>query len=75
MRGITLGQARHRGTFNERKAAAIARDKAEAIRKEHERIDRERSLTPEERERRHKERMNMVRIMGLMATFSGYGRR
>jgi hypothetical protein len=70
-----MGNASKRGTFEQRKAAAIARDKAAMIEAERQRIDRERALTPEERERRHKERMSMAHIMGLAAMFRGYGRR
>lgn len=60
-----MGQAKNRGSFRERQAAAIARDYEERKRKELERLDRYARMTPEERaaDRAAKQKV------GLLAAF------
>lgn len=64
-----MGAANRRGTYDERKSAAIARDEAIEIRKEIERIEAYEALTPEQRRRRHIVRMKLATILSLSSGF------
>lgn len=62
-----MGEARIRGTFEGRKAAAIKRDTEIAKREEQERIEKERAMTPEERKRRDNAANSLATIMVMAA--------
>lgn len=62
-----MGQARQRGTFEERREAAIERDNAEREERKLEEIRREASMTPEQRQKRHDMRMLITTMLGTAA--------
>jgi hypothetical protein len=74
-----MGAAKRRGTFEDRKTAAMLRDAereriaAEKRKIEVERIQREhRERTPEQISAEHHERANMAYLMGMYAMAGGF---
>ena len=63
-----MGQAKLRGSLEERRAAAIARDVqlAEEARKEH--LRAELAMTPEQKKKRHELRMLLAGVGGIIAS-------
>ena len=61
-----MGQAKQRGTFEERKALAIARNTAESERRKTVMLERERNMTQKQKITRHNARM--ILSMGLSNT-------
>ncbi len=73
-RGGKMGQARRRGTFDQRKQSAIDRNIAlrqAALELE---AEIEAARTPEERERRRKGRQDLATLYALAHSFNAYGR-
>jgi len=69
-----MGNAKNRGTFEERRSSALIRDKEMIA--ERERQECEVVLTPEQREQKQRNDMNMSYVARLMAMFGNiYGRR
>ena len=66
-----MGQAKARGMFEERQSDAVERDRLAAIEAERMRVEHDRALTPEERERRRQAQINMAYITGLVGMFNG----
>ena len=60
-----MGQAKLRGSFEQRQAEAIAKREADAKRRAEERAIREANMTPAERARAH-------RVKGLLAAIAGF---
>lgn len=67
-----MGQAKLRGTYEERKAAAIARNEKlkEDLRKI--RLERRRNETPEQRRARQKTEMELCVLLGMAYSVSSY---
>lgn len=72
-----MGQAKARGSFQTRQQEGIARREAEELRRRQEAEElrklqaeqrrlREAQMTPAERQRRHRSRMSMAMIQGLI---------
>jgi hypothetical protein len=65
-----MGQAKNRGSFEERKAAAIKRDHEKFITRLEE-LDRiEAAKTPEEKAADRKRRLNAAQAVGMMSAMS-----
>ena len=69
--GLEMGEAKRRGTYDERKESAVAA--AEQHREEQDQLRREREalMTPEERSRRVKARTTLVVMTAIAAGFLG----
>jgi hypothetical protein len=66
-----MGQAKRRGTFEERKAAAILRKQEEDLRKARLEKARRAAMTPEEREEEAKRKAKAVQLLASMAAIAG----
>ena len=64
-----MGQARLRGTFEERKAQAIERNERLWNDAKHLEAEIERLRTPAQRAERHRVRMRLVQIYAMAAAF------
>jgi hypothetical protein len=62
-----MGQAKRRGTYDERRQAAIVRDQETNKRRKDERAEREALLTHEERHRRHMSQMMYAVMAGWLS--------
>ncbi len=63
-----MGQAKARGTFEQRKVEAEVKAKTLAEELEIARKLRESKMTPEERKKRHESRMLFAALMGVMSS-------
>lgn len=66
-----MGEAKIRGTFEQRKAKAIKRNEAKFAEKVQRNIERERNLTPEEKDRRFHAQRAYAWLFGMMNYNSG----
>lgn len=64
-----MGQAKQRGTFEERKHQGETRNRERLERLERERLIREANMTPEQRRSRHHMRAFISTTLGLSASF------
>lgn len=64
-----MGQAKRRGTFDQRAAAAMGRIAAEDARRDREAAEREAAMTPAERRARHDSRLRMAAIRAAVDSF------
>jgi len=78
-----MGQAKRRGTFEQRKEKAMEKRQVEftnqrRLREERQRIEdheadmREAAMTPEEKDRRKRSHIGMVAYMAMMGSMLGY---
>jgi len=65
-----MGQAKCRGSFEERKSEAIARNNQERECFELYKKQREQTMTPEERQRRAKAQILLAAMWGMAAPYS-----
>jgi hypothetical protein len=65
-----MGNAKRRGTFEERKAAAITRQKVEAELQKAKRAEIEASQTPEQKSMRHRDAMTLMIMLGMMGAYN-----
>ena len=63
-----MGQAKLRGTYEDRKAAAIARDKAIAEAKRKAYLEAEAAKTPEQRQAEHEQSLKIAKWMQMFRT-------
>jgi uncharacterized protein YyaL (SSP411 family) len=68
-----MGEAKSRGTFQERQREAILRKEKEREERYKEKIERERNLTPEEREEREKRKRDNIRMAQWLGLAGGFG--
>lgn len=66
-----MGQAKNRGSFEERKAEAVVANEKRLVAIEQRKAEREARMTPEERSARRKAQMFMAMGMGLSAGVLG----
>jgi len=66
-----MGQAKRRGSFEERKAAAITENEARRVRILKERTEREAAKTPEDRRAERAVALAYARLFGMMTSLSG----
>lgn len=64
-----MGQAKARGTFEERQAIAIERDNKIASERERIRREREAAKTPKEREKELKNKILLTQMLGMAAPY------
>jgi hypothetical protein len=64
-----MGQAKQRGTFTERQAAAIVRDNAIVAEKKRLQLEEEVSKTPEERKKELKNKLFLIQMIGMMLPY------
>jgi len=64
-----MGEARRGGTFEERKAGAIVRQKVESERKEKRRVEIEASKTPEQKLKEHHAMMTLMTLLGMAGAY------
>ena len=60
-----MGVARRRGTFEERKVGAIARQKVEAKQEAIRRAEIKANETPKQKLKRHQARMELMMLLGM----------
>lgn len=64
-----MGNAKRRGTFEERKAGAIVRQKVEAERKATRRVEIEASKTPKLKLEEHQAMMRLMTMLGMAGAY------
>lgn len=64
-----MGEAKRRGTFEERKIAAIARQKVEGERKSVIKAEIEANKTPEQKMKEHRAMMELMMILGMAGAY------
>jgi hypothetical protein len=67
-----MGQAKLRGTYEERKAAAIERNEKAREELRRIRVERMRNETPEQRRARQKTEMELCALLGLVHSFKNF---
>lgn len=62
---IGIGQAKRRGTFEERQSAAIIKDEQQEMIRKAAELERERNMTPKQKQARHQTRVAIASMLGL----------